>query len=143
MAKHSLPASTKKFVAARANGCCEYCFSQAEYATHPFSVDHIQALSKGGTDDLENLAYCCQGCNNFKFSKSEGLDPQTNTVVTLYNPRVHEWSSHFRWNENATLLIGISPVGRATAVALRLNRPSLVKQRAIYTAYGIHPPTPS
>lgn len=140
MAKRSLPASVKAFVAVRAKGCCEYCLSQAEYATHPFSVDHVQPLSKGGSDEIKNLAYCCQGCNNFKFSKAEAVDPQTDTLVPLYNPRTEGWGENFRWNENFTLIIGISPIGRAAVIALSLNRESLIKQRAIYRAYGVHPP---
>ena len=140
MAKRTLSATIKAFVAARAQGCCEYCLSQTEYATHPFSIDHIQPLSKGGSDEVENLAYCCQGCNNFKFSKAEAVDPNTDTIVSLYNPRIENWGEHFRWNENFTILIGISPIGRAAILALHLNLESLIKQRAIYRAYGVHPP---
>lgn len=48
----------------RDNFCCGYCGS------HPpgvvLEVDHIQALSNGGTDDLNNLITSCFGCNRGK-----------------------------------------------------------------------------
>ncbi|MDX2285233.1 MAG: HNH endonuclease [Bacteroidia bacterium] len=40
-------------------GCCEYCKSQAAFATYSFSIEHIIPLSKGGTHDLSNLALAC------------------------------------------------------------------------------------
>jgi molybdenum cofactor biosynthesis enzyme MoaA len=38
-----LTAALRQRVTDRANGCCEYCWSQARYATHPFSVEHTLA----------------------------------------------------------------------------------------------------
>ncbi len=38
------------------------------------------------------------------------------------------------------LLAGITPVGRATVIALRLNNEFLVEARAIWIEVGWHPP---
>ncbi len=51
----------------RAGDCCEYCRSQAKYATQSFSVEPIVARAKGGATALDNLALACQGCNNHKY----------------------------------------------------------------------------
>jgi len=37
--------------------CCVYCGDEAN------SVDHIIPISKGGTDDLNNLVAACARCN--------------------------------------------------------------------------------
>jgi 5-methylcytosine-specific restriction endonuclease McrA len=55
------PAALKRAAFERAHGCCEYCLSQANYSPDPFSVEHITPRSRGGDDDLENLALSCLG----------------------------------------------------------------------------------
>ena len=119
-------AQQKRATIKRANGCCEYCLSQARFAIQPFSVEHIVPLSKGGESTSKNLALACQGCNNHKYSKTEASDPISKKMVSLYNPRAHKWHSHFSWNDDFTLIIGITPTGRATVEALKLNRENIV-----------------
>jgi hypothetical protein len=58
----------------------------------------------------------------------------------LFHPRQQRWSDHFTRNEGATLIIGLSPTGRATVASLHLNRPELVNLRRILAAAGEHPP---
>ena len=60
----------KKTIVERAKGCCEYCQSQAKFATQAFSVEHIKPQSKGGKTTQDNLALACQGCNNHKYNKT-------------------------------------------------------------------------
>ena len=134
---------TRQFVTERAFGCCEYCMSQEKYASQSFSIEHIIPQFHGGDDDVENLALACQGCNNFKFTKVSALDTETNIIVSLYNPRQNKWTDHFNWNNNFTVVIGITPIGRASVAALQLNRDNLINQRIVYKAYGIHPPQQS
>ncbi len=140
MAKRQIPAALRQLVEDRAAGCCEYCLSQQRYASHRFSIDHILPESLGGTNDPANLALCCQGCNNFKFTRTHAADPETGETVPLFNPRQQVWSEHFRWNENFTVILGTSPTGRATVKQLRLNRDILINQRIVYRAFGVHPP---
>ena len=58
----------------RAKKLCEYSRSPLEFSPDPFSVEHIFPISKGGTDDAENLALACQGCNGYKSTKTEAFD---------------------------------------------------------------------
>src|SRR5207244_2768256 len=86
--------------------------------------EHIIPHVAGGTDDLSNLALSCQGCNNHKYTSVTALDPVTGERVPLFHPRAHVWAEHFVWSEDFTLLIGLTPTGRATIQKLRLNRQS-------------------
>src|SRR5689334_20156466 len=110
MANDRVTAEIRRHVVTRARGCCEYCRSQARFATQPFSVEHIHPRDKGGETILENLALSCQGCNNHKHTKMAGRDPITNEMVSLYHPRKHNWRDHFVWNEDCSLIIGITPI---------------------------------
>ena len=58
----------------------------------------------------------------------------------MFHPRRQRWSDHFAWNEDATLIIGLSSTGRATVTSLHLDRPELVNLRRILAAAGEHPP---
>lgn len=140
MPKKRIASKQRKIIIDRANGCCEYCRSQARFALYSFSIDHIIPLSKGGSSTLDNFALACQGCNNFKYNKTEALDPISNKMVTLYNPRQQLWYDHFGWNYDFTIIIGTSPTGRATVEALKLNRESLINLRRILYQLRKHPP---
>src|SRR5215211_6301028 len=98
----------------RAHGCCEYCRSQSAYATQSFSVEHILPRAKGGTTTLDNLALACQGCNNHKYEKIETRDSVSGQIVPLYHPRRDQWDEHFAWSADFTVIIGLTPSGRAT-----------------------------
>lgn len=123
----------------RARNFCEYCRSHSDLTGHDFTVDHIMPLTAGGTDAFDNLCLCCFWCNNFKKSQTHGADPRTQTRVQLFNPRSDIWGQHFRWSPTATRIVGRTAVGRATVLALRLNRPTLVRARRLWARYGLHP----
>lgn len=135
-----MKADIREQVFERARGCCEYCQSQRDYSHDDFSVEHITPRSAGGTDDLENLAMSCQGCNNRKYTALEALDPVTGAQVRLFNPRQDDWTAHFVWSADITLMIGLTPTGRASIVRLELNRTGLINLRRALTMAGIHPP---
>jgi hypothetical protein len=124
----------------RAWECCEYCRSQASFAPDPFSVEHIVPRSRGGATEAANLALSCQGCNNRKYTAMEAIDPVTGDPVPLFHPRRHSWSEHFAWNEDYTLILGLTPTGRATVEKMKLNRSGLVNLRRILADAGAHPP---
>lgn len=132
--------SLKEQVGKRAGLCCEYCRSQADFSPDSFSVEHIIPIAKGGTDDLDNLAYSCQGCNNRKYNHIEAIDPVTNTIVRLFHPRQQQWTGHFQWNPGQTMLTGLTPTGRATIEKLGLNRKGVVNLRYLLVLIGEHPP---
>lgn len=89
---------------------------------------------------MDNLALACQGCNNHKYIKTEGGDPVSGEMVPLYHPRRQLWHEHFAWNEDYTLIIGVTLCGRATVEALHLNREGIVNLRRVLYAMGEHPP---
>lgn len=130
----------KQVVIQRAAGCCEYCGSRADYSMDPFSAEHIVPRSVGGKTTLDNLALACLGCNSYKHTKTEGVDPVSNQKASLYHPRRQRWQEHFAWNTDCTLLIGLTPSGRVTILELQLNRPGLVNFRRLLYAAGEHPP---
>lgn len=104
-------------------------------------MEHIVPRVKGGSDDLSNLAYSCQGCNNFKFTSIEAFDTVNGEMAPLYHPRRHPWQEHFTWNDDMTLMIGLSPTGRVSIEKLQLNRPGVVNLRRVLIAFGKHPPS--
>jgi hypothetical protein len=103
-------------------------------------LEHIIPRSRGGVSTADNLAFSCQGCNNHKYTKTDGPDPLSNEVVPLFHPRRQRWRDHFAWNDDTTLVIGLTPTGRATMAALHLNRSQVVNLRRALYAIGEHPP---
>jgi hypothetical protein len=133
-------ARLREAVRRRAQGLCEYCRSPSQFSTQSFSVEHIVPRAAGGRTRSDNLALACQGCNNHKYTKTEALDPATRATAPLYHPRRHRWRDHFAWSEDTTLIIGMTPIGRATVEALRLNRETVSNLRWALHAVGRHPP---
>lgn len=130
----------KEFVKERAQYTCEYCISQLLFSPDPFSIEHIIPTSKNGSNDLDNLALSCQGCNNRKYTHIQAIDPITGQMSNLYHPRKDNWNEHFKWNEDCSSIIGLTPKGRATIKRLDLNREGLVNLRKALYAYKTHPP---
>jgi len=139
MSKERVTAKQKKIVGARARDCCEYCLSQASFATSSFSVEHIIPRDQGGKTVLDNLALSCQGCNNHKYTKTESIDPVSGELVSLYHPRKQTWYDHFCWNDDFSLIVGVTPTGRATVKTLQLNREGVVNLRYVLYKMGAHP----
>ena len=131
---------TKRQIMERAEGFCEYCKSPSIYSTEPFCIDHIIPKSKGGTDEIENLCFSCYGCNSHKYNKTESFDTATNNKIPLYNPRKDIWKENFAWSESTLQIIGITPIGRATINALKINRPNIQNLRKLLYNANEHPP---
>ena len=139
MERRRIPEPLRQAVAERAGRRCEYCQSQERYSVHSFSIDHVLPISRGGATVLDNLAFACPGCNGHKHNKTTALDPVTLRPVALFNPRTQVWADHFAWNDDYSLIIGISAVGRATVEALDLNRATLVNLRQALHELRLHP----
>jgi len=131
---------TRQLVAERARRCCEYCRSQEAFSPDRFQIDHVIPGSKGGTDDAGNLAWSCGGCNNAKSDHLRAVDPESGASSPLFNPRADVWMEHFRWSDDRLRIEGVSPVGKATVVALSLNRPNLIRLREVLRDAAAHPP---
>jgi len=139
MPEARVTSAQRRAVFARARGCCEYCQSQARFATQSFAVEHIIPRRAGGQTVLDNLALSCLGCNGHKYAKMHARDPETGQRVPLFHPRLQKWSRHFAWSDDFTRVIGRTRTGRATVEALQRNRPELVNLRRILHAAGEHP----
>ena len=48
------------------NGKCALCGRYLKYDASCMTLDHIIPLSKGGTNDIENLQLSCKRCNLLK-----------------------------------------------------------------------------
>lgn len=104
------------------------------------SIDHILPRSREGIDAFENLCLCCRPCNECKSSRTSGPDPLTGIDVPLFHPRRQDWYDHFRWVSGGMLIEGLTPSGRATIIALRMNNPTVVAARRRWVDAGWHPP---
>ena len=82
-------------------------------------VEHIIPRQHGGTDDLENLALACIDCNLHKGPNLTGIDPESNSVTTLFHPRRDRWDENFSWR--GLYLVGRTAVGRVTVRVLKMN----------------------
>lgn len=140
MAKSNISATFKRHIIERFHGYCEYCKCSADFSTEPFSIEHIIPRSKYGSDDLENLAHACIGCNLYKSDKTEALDILSQTIVLLFNPRIMQWDEYFIWDESLTGMLGKTAIGRATIEALKLNCRPIKNLRRALIAIGKHPP---
>ncbi len=119
---------------------CAYCQTPEVLTITAFEIDHIIPVSAGGATTLENLCLTCPACNRFKAARQTATDPDTARVVPLYHPRRDGWSAHFAWSSDRQRILGITPTGRATAEALRTNRPQLINLRRIWAKLdGVFP----
>jgi HNH endonuclease len=130
----------KKFVFERAGFICEYCLALLAYSPQPFEAEHIIPVSKNGSDELDNLACACGGCNGIKYNKTHAPDPFDGKIVSLFHPRQMSWYEHFIWSPDFLQIIGITDIGRATVEALDLNRIGLMNFRRALLKLGVHPP---
>ena len=125
---------------------CGYCLSQQQYTMARLTIEHIIPRSAFRPGDLaanaeDNLWVSCSFCNGHKSDKTHGIDPDTNELVPLFNPRKQNWGDHFKWDEDSIRIIGLTPVGRATVRTLHLDDdPDALTVRANWVTVGWHPP---
>ena len=120
---------------------CGYCQTSSRVTGQPLTVEHIVPLARGGISDEANLWLSCRRCNEFKGVQSEAADPETGEHVPLFHPRQQRWTVHFTWSGDGTQIIGRTPSGRATVLALRMNNADIVAARHLWVSVGWHPPT--
>jgi hypothetical protein len=93
----------------------------------PFHVEHIVSRQHGGSDDPNGLALACDRCNAYKGPNLTSVDPDTRTVVRLFNPRQDLWDNHFAVRSGH--IAGLTPTGRATVRLLNMNATRRVELR--------------
>jgi len=127
-------------VAERTNYRCAYCLTDEQIAGVRHTIDHIIPQSLGGQTIVENLCLACWDCNLIKNNRVAGFDPETESLAPLFHPYKQQWTTHFKWQNEGILIIGLTPTGRATINLLKLNRPSLLTSRRFWIDVGWHPP---
>lgn len=123
-----IPTRLVQEVRDRAHELCEYCLLPQSSQEATFHIDHVLPRREGGETDAANLALACVTCSLRKGAKLCAIDPQSQSTVKLFHPRVDFWSEHFQLNDEFEFE-GLSPTGRATIFALGMNRPAIVSIR--------------
>lgn len=112
--------NTRQQVRQRAGLRCEYCqLPEQQSPVARLQIEHIVPRKHGGTDEEQNLALACIDCNLHKGSNLTGIDPETDRIAELFNPRTQEWADHFSWK--GIEIVGLTPIGRATIRVLDMN----------------------
>jgi hypothetical protein len=127
----------RTIVAKRANYCCEYCRLHERYMFLAFEIDHIISLKYGGGNELENLAYSCPHCNQYKGSDLTTFLESYDDIVQLYNPRKQIWSEHFETLNGE--IIAKTRIGKATVKIFRFNDPDVLILRRELSQIGLYP----
>lgn len=122
-----MDAETKSRVRDRAGNRCEYCHIQQRHYIITFHVEHIVSQQHHGGDDESNLALACHFCNRHKGPNLAGMDPETGELTRFFNPRIDNWTHHFRIQVGR--IVGLTPVGRTTVDVLSMNRPDRLRLR--------------
>lgn len=125
-------------VAKRASHRCEYCGLPAEYSFFRFHIDHIISLKHGGKTALENLAYSCSICNEYKGTNIATVLDDPSVLVRFYNPRTDTWHDHFDVEPSAKIIAKTS-VGEATIKIFNLNHPESIIERRGLMELGVYP----
>lgn len=129
----------QKIIEAAGNRC-GYCLSHQRYTMSKLEIEHLIPKSVGGTNAEENLWLSCGLCNRYKGTQTTGFDEETQKFHSLYNPRKQNWAEHFSWSADGAFIVGITPTGRATVNALKLNNDIAVEVRRHWILAGWHPP---
>lgn len=138
MSRVYIPTTLRRFVCERAANRCEYCLLHQSDTSFTHAVDHIIALRHGGLTIPANLALACINCNRNKGNDLTTLDPLTNTIVRLFDPREQNWYEHFVLV--GARIVGLTPTGRATVTLLRINDRIRLQEREQLLADGRYPP---
>lgn len=106
---------------------CGYCGVHEEEVGSALEIDHFQPRAAGGSDELENLVYCCPTCNRLKgdFWPAGASEATPHRVL---HPTRDDLSAHVR-EEDTGHLTALTETGTFHLDRLRLNRPPLVALR--------------
>ncbi|SRR5229473_3828922 len=129
-----MDAGTRDIVRRRAADRCEYCLLAQEHSNLTHHIEHIVARQHGGSDDVGNLALACHRCNLRKGPNLAGIDPITDSIASLFHPRLHLWTEHFAWQD--VRIEGLTATGRATVEVLGMNDGRRLELRVELLARG-------
>lgn len=131
-----MDAATRELVRRRAGNRCEYCRLPQHAVDATFHIEHVVAIQHAldDADDPANLALACNRCNLYKGTNLASIDPVTQQVAPIFDPRREAWDVHFSWNE--AIIVGLTPTGRATARLLQMNARHRLELRGTLIANG-------
>ncbi|MEG4148963.1 HNH endonuclease signature motif containing protein [Microcoleus sp. Pol12B5] len=132
-----VPATLRRVVTQRAGEQCEYCRFPQTASLFAFEMEHIIAEKHDGVTEAENLALSCPCCNRFKGTDLASIDPETGQLTPFFNPRLQEWSDHFRLEGGA--IVPRTPEGRVTAKILQFNLLERILEREQLISMGQYP----
>ncbi len=135
-----VPSRLRARIQAQARYRCGYCLRHQDLLGMPLTIDHIIPQVAGGQTIEENLWLACHRCNRNKSAQTHALDPETGERIGLFNPRQQILSEHFKWNQDGTHILGTTPCGRATVIALNLNNAEIVLAPQRWVSVGWWPP---
>ena len=135
-----VPVEVQRAVRARCGNCCAYCRTAEELTIVVFEFEHVIPRASGGETVFDNLCLACPMCNRCKAYRTTAVDPAIGREVPLFHPQHDDWTNHFAWSEDGARIVALTPTGRATVAALRMNRPQLIRMRRMWVAMGGHPP---
>ena len=129
-------AALRLAVRKRARSRCEYC-RLPDLLPHlvRFQLEHIQAKRHAGPTTLTNLAWSCPRCNERKGTNLSAIDPDTNRIARVFNPRRDAWTRHFVCE--GLHIRGTTALGRATVWLLEFNSEERLKLRAGLDKLGL------
>jgi hypothetical protein len=133
-----MKSTVRRLVRRRARNRCEYChLPQKAAPLARFHIEHVVPRQHGGASDPDNLCLSCARCNLFKGPNLAGIDPDTEKLARLFNPRTQIWKRHFRWS--GAKVVGSTNTGRATIAVLKINHPERIEVRARLLKQGWFP----
>ena len=132
-----ISASLRKLVRERAQDRCEYCLMPQSFSAFEHEPDHIIPVQHGGDTTAENLALACLHCNRRKGPNVGSFDPKTGVLVAFYNPRTHDWDTHFTLKGG--VIRPLTPEARVTVKILQLNQEQQIEERVRLIALGMYP----
>ena len=89
---------------------------------HIIAKQHV-----GETDDPAQLALACNRCNAHKGPNLSSVDPESQEIVPLFNPRQDSWEAQFMLHGGN--VSGLTPIGRVTVQLLKRNSAYRVELR--------------
>jgi hypothetical protein len=125
----------RNLVIIRAYFRCEYCLlHRNDEPVYPHEIDHVIAEKHFGQTHESNLAYACFYCNRFKGTDLASIDPLTEAITPLFNPRTQNWTEHFVLD--GPVIVPLTAVGRTTVRLLQMNRPLIIQRRSYLIQLG-------
>ena len=103
----------KRLIRSHFAQCCAYCKTAEMLTVVTFEIEHIIPRTQGGLTEFENLCLACPSCNRYKSNRLVGMTDD-GLESRLFHPHRDRWLDHFDWSVNATFIVGLSDIGRAT-----------------------------